>query len=163
MKNSILLILIVFIIISCKTQEKIKTSIVNQNDESPFILDYSKEIISGKIFYFIVKNNSDDTLTILSPSVARIEKRENDNWRRVKIIYCPCGANCIAPPKKLNLIKDQSHKYSWNLLESWCGDIQENGMPETIKHSSESGLYRIKIEYNFKNKSDIIIKEFEIK
>ena len=163
MKNFILLILIVFTLISCKTQEKLKTSVDNKNTESPFIIDYKKECISGETFYFHIKNNSADTLTILSPVVARIEKMENTEWRRVKILYCPCGANCIAPPKELNLTKDQSHKYSWNLIEAWCGSKQENGIPETIEHNSEPGLYRIKIEYVFRNKSETIIKEFEIK
>lgn len=149
-------------VMSCKTQE-ITTSVKNKNTDSPFTIDFKKELVSGDIFIFSIKNNSDDTLTILSPSIARIEKFENEIWRRVKIVYCPCGANCIAPPKEKKLSKGQSHNYRWNLKESWCGEKQENGIPETIVINPQVGIYRILIDYTFKGKTEKIIKQFEIK
>ncbi len=162
MINRLSLFLVVMTLISCKTQE-ITTSVNNKNSDSPFTINFKQEIVIGDTYIFNITNNSDDTLIILSPSVARIEKFENNEWRRVKILYCPCGANCIAPPKEKNLLKGQSHKYRWNLKESWCGEKQENGIPETIVKDPLEGIYRIYVDYIFKGKREKIVRQFEVK
>ncbi len=151
----------VMTVVSCKTREVV-TSEKNEEIDSFLKIEFKKELTSGDTFIFNVTNNSDDTLTILSPSVAFIEKLESKEWRRVKILYCPCGANCIAPPKEKILSIGQSHNYKWNLKESWCGEKQENGIPEIIEKEPQEGIYRIKVDYVYKGESEELIKQFEI-
>jgi len=148
--------------VSCKTKE-IVTSKKNEEIDSSFNIEFKKELTFQDLFVFTISNNSVDTLTILNPAIAYIEKLENETWRRVRIIYCPCGANCIPPPKVKQLLKGQNHKYKWNLKESWCGEKQENGIPETIEKDFQEGIYRIKIEYVFKRETKKIEKQFKIK
>ena len=162
MKNRLLLLIIVMALTSCKTKE-IVTSENKREANNSFFIDYKKELVSLDTFVFNIVNNSDDTLTILHPSVAFIEKLEGEVWRKMKILYCPCGANCIAPPKEKRLSNGQNHKYKWNLKESWCGEKQENGIPETIEKNPQYGIYRIKVDFIFKGEKDQIVKQFEIK
>jgi hypothetical protein len=149
-------------LISCKSKEIINSENIRVANNS-FFTDYKKEVVSEETFVFNITNNSDDTLTILSPSVAFIEKLDGEVWKRIRILYCPCGANCIAPPKEKMLSNGQNHEYKWNLKESWCGEEQENGIPETIVKSPQCGIYRIKVDYILKGKKEQIVKQFELK
>lgn len=153
---------IVLVLLSCNTQ---KFNAVSNDLEanSTIIVDFNEDVKLTDTFILNIKNNSDDNLTIVSPAVAIIEKFEENTWRRVRILYCPCGANCIPPPKEKHLKKGQNHEYKWNLKESWCGEKQENGIPETIEKEPQTGLYRIRVNYVFKGESKKIEKQFEIK
>ncbi|HCT30740.1 MAG TPA: hypothetical protein DIW31_08385 [Bacteroidales bacterium] len=146
----------------CKNTKSIAS--INQEPEkiNAFTIVGASEIKVGSVAYFEVINNTNSPITIYSPWLKRIEKFENNSWRKVKIISCPCGADCNAPPKTLTLNPSEKHKYDWNLKEGWCGKQLQNGIPETIENNSEIGLYRISIDYGTEKDKKTIIKEFKI-
>lgn len=162
MKKTFIILIFFQVFLGCKsTKHVIEKSPVEENDITFKILG-PNEIKIGAVAYLEVINNTQSPITIYNPWQKRIEKFENNSWRRVKIISCPCGADCNAPPKTLVLNPKEKHSYDWNLKEGWCGKQQQNGIPETIENYSEEGLYRLVVEYSSGEITQTIIHEFKI-
>jgi hypothetical protein len=162
MKKIFIFLILFQVFIGCKgTKNVIDKGQFAENDNT-FKLTGPNEIKIGAVAYFELINNTQSPITIYSPWQKRIEKFENNTWQRVKIIACPCGADCNAPPKKLVLNPKEKHNYDWNLREGWCGKQQQNGIPETIENNSAEGLYRLIVDYSTGENKQSIIKEFKI-
>jgi len=153
------------LIVGCHSPKKV----VVANQETPIPksttldLNGSSEVKQGTVAYFEFVNNSTAPITVFGPWQKRIEKFENESWRRVKIIACPCGADCNAPPRTLILKPTEKHPYDWNLMEGWCGKVKDNGIPQTIESISVEGLYRLSVDYSFDGTNRLTItKEFKI-
>jgi hypothetical protein len=156
MKNLSLFLLIVFFV-SCKSNEK-STSIKSEPD-----IIKTNIVISENQIQFQIQNISNDTLTIYSPQQITIQRFVNNDWEKVRILNCPCGAPCAKPAEIKELFSGQIHTYSWDKQESWCGKKNEYGIPETIKEFSKSGKYRIMIMYQIKqSEKQIVYQEFEL-
>jgi len=159
---SIFLLLCILFSTGCKSTKN--SVITKQEPEKPstFQIVGATEVKIGTVAFFEVVNNTNSPVTINHPWQKRIEKFENNAWRRVKIISCPCGADCNAPPKTLVLNPKEKHKLDWNLKEGYCGKPEPNGIPATIENNSEPGLYRLMVDYGTGEKIQTIIKEFII-
>lgn len=155
MKYISLAVLIV-LFVGCKSSEKIPTSQTSTGIET-------EVIISENQVLFQIKNISNDTINIYSPQQINIQRLVNNEWEKVRVLNCPCGAPCAKPIEKKELYIGQVHGYVWNKQESWCGKKNEYGIPETIKISPKTGKYRITIIYQIKqSEKQIIYKEFEL-
>ncbi|OFX27640.1 MAG: hypothetical protein A2041_10315 [Bacteroidetes bacterium GWA2_31_9b] len=154
--KQILIFLVVIFFSSCKPSEK------NTLNQKPNDIE-TEIVISDNQIHFQVKNISNDTIVLYNPQRLNIQRFVNNNWEKVRILNCPCGAPCAKPDEKLYLFKGQSHSISWDKQESWCGNKNENGIPKTIKSLSLSGNYRIIIIYQL-NQADkqTFYKEFEL-
>lgn len=161
-KSVVSILLCLQISTGCKTPKT--TVILNQEPEKFNTLQIlgASEVKTGTVANFEAINNTKSPITIFNPWQKRIEKFENNAWRKVKIIMCPCSADCNAPPKTLVLNPKEKHNYDWNLKEGWCGNKQQNGIIETVENVSDIGLYRISIDYGTEEKRQTIIKEFKI-
>ncbi|MDF1550570.1 MAG: hypothetical protein P1P88_22300 [Bacteroidales bacterium] len=132
------------------------------SDNNPELV-VNKEVKQGSTADFSFTNNTGEKIIIHGPAFKNIEKFENNVWRKVKIIYCPCGADCIPPPKTKMLLPGQKHDYSWNLMESWCDKRKKNKNNATVETISLPGLYRIAIHYSLDSINQIKIeREFSI-
>ncbi len=153
----------ILLFVGCNNQ--IKVAVSNPIQEKSNTLEFIgvSEIKQGSTVNFELVNNSLTPITIFGPWQKIIEKFENQSWRRVKYIACPCGAACNAPPRTLVLNPTEKHNYDWNLMEGWCGKIKANGAPESIENLSSEGLYRITVDYSIDGTNRLTItKEFKI-
>jgi len=110
-----ILILISFIL-ACKSSKELNkphASFAKKMVE----LKSLNEVKQGGSIEFEFVNNSKKTIIVVQPSKKNIEKFENNIWRRVRILYCPCGADCTPLPKVKYLEPDEKHKYNWKLIE----------------------------------------------
>ncbi len=131
--------------------------------EKTIRISYKETVKQTEGFSLDIKNVSKDEIFIHYPGYKPIEKKKGDEWVKVKILYCPCGQNCDAPPQKKILNPGQKYRVYWNLLEGWCEENLNGGIPKTIEKKVESGRYRISLFYSQGNEEKVtIIKEFEI-
>lgn len=155
-------IIILLFLTYCKSVDKSVTSTVQLNTEIVEIL-FPDTLSIGENFRATVTNVSTDTVFIHQPELKHFEKSEEPNWRRIKIIQCPCGANCEPSPELKKLAPGEKHFIDWNVKESWCGKMMENGIPETIEIQAKPGNYRFTVTYSLENAGkEKIRKEFTI-
>jgi hypothetical protein len=163
MKNYFILICILIPFLSCLNQKKIVESNKIPIKVQEIELKLAKEVKQGSVILIEVVNHSEIPITVYGPAVKMIEKFENGDWRRVRILICPCGANCIAPPQTLILQPNEKYEFDWNLMEGWCDKKLENGIPKTIENSSTEGLYRVLLDYSIDGTNrQTITNEFNI-
>ena len=147
------------ILFACNSPKQLTTKIQKETIE----LIVPQEVKKGTSISFEIKNNTSEGLIIHRPEIKNIQKLENGSWRKIRILYCPCGANCIPPPKTKLLKPNEKLEYTWNLLESWCDKKVKNKIPKTIEQKSPVGLYRISITYSPDGTNKMKkIKEFSI-
>lgn len=111
---------------------------------------------------FSVKNGLDEPINLLNPRKLNIYKYEDNNWRSLKILICPCDAPCNAPEAKKLLSVNESYSFSWNKKESWCGNRTPHGIRETNESEVIAGLYKIILTLEKNDETIEISKEFEI-
>ena len=105
MKTYLLVLLLIFA--GCKSSKKAAS---NQESEKAEI-----EIsVSDINVSFQVKNNLNEPLYILTPRKLVIHKFENDEWRKLKILICPCDAPCNAPEEKVAIAANELFMFSRN-------------------------------------------------
>lgn len=151
------------ILVACNTQKKIVHSNQPHKPDGPVQVSLNEELQFGDTLIVKVLNVSDQQIVIYSPLLKNIEKLERNKWRKVRILYYPCGSYYEPAPKKLKLALGEIHTLKWNLIESWCGEMQENRIPKLEKRESKSGLYRITIQYSVETGlMEEIRKEFKI-
>lgn len=161
-KRAIVFFCSLLLISGCHSLKKVVTNQVTPKSAT-LNLNGSSEFKQGTVAYFEFVNNSTAPITVFGPWQKRIEKFENESWKRVKIIACPCGADCNAPPRTLILKPTEKHPYDWNLMEGWCGKVMDNGIPQTIESISAEGLYRLSVDYSIDGTNRLTItKEFKI-
>ena len=160
MKNTLYLFVFFLILFSgCKSSQEISEQKDQQSgrDLLDIVVD-NNEIISFQLI-----NNSSRTIKIQMPEKLYIEKFNNGNWNKLRILPCPCDAPCARMEEQIEIPATEKHVLSWDKNESWCGSRNEKGIRETLIKKVESGRYRIRI--NFKNeggKTSVLYKEFQI-
>lgn len=157
MKNTA--IILIFLLAGCTSKQHVAITQTSENKSTLIEIN----ITQGENLSFAIKNISDESVKIYQPEKLRIEKFIDSSWVKLRILPCPCGAPCARPPEFINIPSGQSHFYSWDKNESWCGDKNESGIPETKRMIAESGKYRIAILYSIEEgKQELLYKEFEI-
>lgn len=155
----LLLFIIPFLAFKCSTTKSVK----KEKTDYPLEISYQEEIKTNGSFETIIKNISDTEVALMYPHIKNIDINEKDMWRRVKIILCPCGANCEPPPKEKTLKPGEIHKVKWNLRESWCELNEETKIKEEVKEDPKIGEYRITVRYKAnENEEKSIVKHFKI-
>lgn len=150
-------------IIACKSNEKIETKQQEINRNIPLLVNIPSEIKLGENLHFDIYTNLDSSVILFDPMLLRIEKFDQGKWKQVRILHCPCGANCIPPPREKLLKKDEKWPMSWNLMESWCEKENSESIPKTIENPVKPGKYRTVLYYSYKSQERIkLTKEFQI-
>ena len=158
MKKIIIIILVLSV--ACSTKQQISKTEVSDNKSS--IIEIS--LIEGESISFTIKNTTTESVYIYQPQRLHIEKFNNNSWEKLRILPCPCGAPCAKPIEKIEISKDDNYILSWDKHESWCGDKNEAGIPNTIRELAIKGKYRLRVLYSHnKNQKEILYKEFELK
>ena len=154
MKTYLLVLLLIFA--GCKSSRKATT--IKESQKAEIEISVSDTNVG-----FQIKNNLDEPLYILTPRKLDIYKFENDEWRKLKILICPCDAPCNAPEEKVAISAKETYLLTWNKNESWCGNRTPQGIRETVESIATTGEYKIVVSFNHNGNTFNIIKEFEIK
>ena len=155
-----ILLLFSVLIVACSTSKQLqKDNVINVNNEIVEINVSNK----GVQIEFLIKNLNDTPIYIVNTGKLYIERKNNDDWDRLRILPCPCDAPCHQNKEDLEIVTGKEYIISWNMEESWCGTERVNMVRNTVKQVVEKGTYRIRISYKTKdNKAEIIYKEFVI-
>jgi len=158
MKNAIF-ILILFVT-GCSTNKNVPET----KDRTEDLVVIEVNIAEKENISFIITNTSNKLIYIYQPHRLHIERFENGTWENVRILYCPCGAPCAKPPEKVDILVGGIHTWEWDKYESWCGEKNEFGIPETIKKMAKNGKYRLRVLYsNSNNEQEVLYKKFELR
>jgi len=121
----------------------------------------------GEKATFVVKNESNEKdVFLFQPNEIHVEKQTEKGWKRLNILYCPCGASCPPPPEWEVLKSHSTKQVKWNLNEEWCGEIKtDRKIPETKKRYAGAGTYRFVLKYSVDKGKEIVknYTEFELK
>lgn len=151
------------LLFGCQSQKRVVLPNQSLSNAKTLEIKGNVEIKEGSTATFELTNSGLSPITIFAPWQKRIEKFENNSWRAVRIISCPCGASCSSPPKTMILQPAEKHVIDWNLMEGWCDRKQENGISKTIENISSEGLYRVSVDYSIDGIERLTItKEFRI-
>lgn len=158
MKNAILVLTI--LIAGCTSKKQVSDTQTTSKNSS--IIEVN--IIEDKNISFEVDNNSMETMYIYQPKKIYLERFDNGSWVHLRILSCPCGAPCARPPEKVEIQKDGKYTWKWDRYESWCGEKNEAGIPETIRKAANKGKFRLRVLYRISdNQKEVLYKEFELK
>ena len=157
--KKILILLSVFIV-ACNTSKQLpKESVITTSNE---IVDVNV-VNNDKQIEFLIKNLNDTPIYIVNTGKLYIERKNNDEWERLRILPCPCDAPCHQNKENIEIATGKEYKILWNMEENWCGTERVNRVRNTVRQVVEKGIYRIRITYKTKdNKPEIIYKEFII-
>jgi len=116
--------------------------------DSKLNIEARSEYDTGAVVEITVHNTSEkDTLTLHKPRNLIVQKKQDGKWRRVRTLYCPCGASCPAPPERVAVVPGSGYTYRWEQKEQWCGEMNQQGIPRMHSRFPGTGLYRIAIRY----------------
>jgi len=152
-----------FIFLSaCTGPKRVSVSERQPRENKPELI-VNKDVKAGSTANFSFVNNTDNKIIVYGPAFKNIEKFENGTWRKVRINYCPCGADCIPPPKTKTLMPGEKHEYSWNLNETWCEQKSKKDNPVAVSDVSTPGLYRTTIYYSVDTlEQKELVREFNL-
>jgi len=145
---------------TCKTLSSQKDPI--EKNENQLQVTIAQNYSKGDTINIELTNLSGKTLLLYSPSKPKIEKLEQDNWKTIKILNCPCDAPCNAPPDKIELAVNKKTSWHWDQKESYCGKRDKAGIRETIKKEAEKGKYRLVTTYQIGGQIKVLYNEFNI-
>ncbi len=150
---------IFILLISCKPKQEIAETI-SPVPECEFIeitIEHNDNI------QFILKNTAEQPIFIYQLGRLNIEKYDQDTWKKLRILPCPCDAPCHAGREMEQLSAGETFILLWNREESWCGEKKEGNVRETIKQQVENGKYRIVVDFTADNETrKSFYKEFLI-
>lgn len=138
--------ILLIISISCSKKPIQTTSNTNGEVKIPINVLIENETSSGNIL-FVIENKSEGDLLFFNHKNIILEVLENENWRRLRILDCPCGASCAKPAEFIELERNGKYNFRWDKTETWCGKRNEQGIPETKTTIAPKGQYRIGIIY----------------
>ncbi len=158
MKN--LLIILTLLVVGCATKQQ--TSSIQISENKPSIIEIS--LIEDEGISFTIKNTTTESVYIYRPQRLHIEKFNNGSWEKLRILPCPCGAPCAKPAEKFEIPIGEKYVLTWDKHESWCGDKNEAGIPNTSRELAIKGKYRLRVLYSYNNnQKEILYKEFELR
>lgn len=149
--------LLLIVLFSCSSLNKTTDEVSDKNitisyKQSINNIDFKVQNLNKQNIYYVKKNTLD------------IERHEDGNWLRVKILPCPCDAPCRELNNEIVIKPNEIIDIKWNMIESWCG--KSNGtdfVRETITKKVDKGRYRIKFTLKHEDGSIFqLIKEFNI-
>ena len=160
MKNTLYLFLFFLILFSgCKSSQKISEQKDQQSGRD--LLDIVVD--NNEIINFQLINSSSRPIKIQMPEKLYIEKFNNGNWIKQRILPCPCDAPCAKMQEQIEIQAGEKYVLIWDKNESWCGNRNEKGIRETLIKKVGSGKYRIRIILkNEEGKNSVLYKEFQI-
>ncbi|EAY31134.1 hypothetical protein [Microscilla marina] len=93
------------------------------------------------------KNITEQEVVVFDPLIVVVEqklktKTEGKEWKRMRWLYCPCGASCPPPPHQLEITKGDVKTFVWNKEERWC-----EGAMKTKTLKASKGTYRLQLRY----------------
>lgn len=140
----ILLPLFIFLLAGCAITREVGGSSGTSDDHLKILSD--EEYEKGQVVEIQVHNTSStDTLTLYKPRNLVVQKRQHGKWKRVRTLYCPCGASCPAPPEKVFISPGSSYTYRWDQKEQWCGEMNKQGITEMHSRFPGAGTYRMAV------------------
>ena len=155
-----ILLLFSVLIVACNTGKQLqKDNVITTSNE---IVDINV-VNNGKQIEFLIKNLNETPIYLVNTSNLNIERKNNNEWERLRILPCPCDAPCHQNKENIEITTGKEYKILWDMEESWCGTERVNRVRNTVRQTVEKGIYRIRITYKTKdNKPEIIYKEFVI-
>jgi len=165
MRKTFVIIFFISILFSCNTPKSLTQTTSNDSTENFIQINLHESFKIGETVGIEIINITDKPLTLFNPTETYIEILEGTQWRRLKILNCPCDAPCNAPPEEMNLLPLKSNLLKWDQKERWCGEkIEQADIRQTIVKEAIAGLYRIRIHFKLKedNEQKRVYKEFSI-
>jgi len=147
MKRLLFLSILLLSIISCISSKSAKNQNKFVESINSVIVQVNK--LPGGDFEFIVENKTNQSIFIHNYYQVHVDRKVGDNWEKIRILNCPCGAPCARPEEYVEIQKENNFSIKWNLEESWCGEKNEIGVQETLSTKVGPGLYRIMVVYSF--------------
>ncbi|MBU1014188.1 MAG: hypothetical protein KKG99_14415 [Bacteroidetes bacterium] len=151
MIKSLVNILIIVLLIACYPTRQ-TTGI--SSSQLNIVINDNKPIIAGKPISIIVKNMYSKSIIIYYPEKLLIEKLEDGDWRKIKILQCPCDAPCQASIDIAELHPGGEIELVWDQMESWCGPKLDEHIRKSIYQRVEKGQYRVRINYKTEGEGD---------
>ncbi|OJJ18763.1 hypothetical protein BKI52_24620 [marine bacterium AO1-C] len=158
----VFMVCILAAIVSCKKP--------NKTTDKPVVIkslwqvDAKKSYASEEKVVIKFKNISPQALTIYDPLMVEVEQKlanegSKTQWKKVRWLYCPCGASCPPPPRTMDIDQDQTKTFVWNKIEKWC-----DAQGKTAQQKATQGTYRLKLTYKNPKTSEreIHYQEFNI-
>ncbi len=132
---------------SCAGKKKIQDTTIEEPSPAPLTL--KTDLAADKEVYqwLQISNTSGDSLVLIKPAIIQIEKLEEGEWKKVPILDCPCGADCLPGPPRMPLAPGKDYRLTWNLYRSWCDNVPGEKLPVTRRELSKPGTYRWVISY----------------
>ena len=156
-------ILLTLVLASCHTSKKTADKPEGSMKTEVVTIQSKSEYQQGDPVNFMVQNNHPEmTLKLYHPLELTIEKKSENDWEQVKILYCPCGASCPPPPEYREVKPKQAYQLAWDQKTSWCGEMQDNGIKKYHEKLVTPGEYRLVLQYQFENELKTIYKRFKI-
>ena len=159
-KKCLVFLILVFCIACTSTQN---TSQSEKQKNVSVIINDGKKIHQGEKIEFIVSNINKSSILIFNPEKLFIERKQNNLWKKLQILYCPCDAPCKAPKDKQFLSTNNTLNILWDQRESWCGPKTNEQIRESIYQFVDKGEYRFRIDYQIdEGKQIMYYKYFKI-
>lgn len=157
----------ILVLSSCHTLKS------NTNESNPSVGD---EIVrlEGEDWFdieddavFVIKNISKQrSIYIYQPHEMTVQQKVKDQWERVELLFCPCGASCPPPPEWEILAPGSEREVVWDLQEKWCEQSDtRTRIPKTVSRYAGPGEFRIVVQYALSRGGEIktLYKNFQLK
>ena len=156
-----ILLLFSVLVVACSTGKQLQKDNVKTTTNNEIV--EINVVNKGKKIEFLIKNSNDSSIYIVSTGKLHIERKNNTEWQKLKILPCPCDAPCHQNKEDIEIFSGKEYQILWNMEESWCGTERVNMVRNTVRKTVEKGTYRIRISFKTKdNKPEIFYKEFVI-
>ncbi|MFO7939244.1 MAG: hypothetical protein R6U66_05785 [Bacteroidales bacterium] len=86
---------------------------------------YNDSIQAGSYLEVTIQNRTKQPLIFLHPYELEVFSCANDT-SKVRTLYCPCNASCVAPSDELKIPGHKSYTLKWLAAERWCETDEEN-------------------------------------
>lgn len=131
---------LIFIMIFCLGCSASQSKVGQSTDANIWQVEAQAAYGSDEAVNVLMRNTSDQSLTIIDPLLKFIEHQNDGSWNKINTLYCGCGG-CPPPPETLDVAPGESYSFSWDQQEETC----INGKLD--RKSSKKGQYRLVISY----------------
>mgnify|MGYP007056065972 FL=1 len=150
---------VLLLLLGCNAKKQVGNPNLEANENIAIEITH----ISDSKIQFNIVNETKNAVLLHNHYKLNIEKDVDGVWEKLRILNCPCGAPCAKPAEFIQIESGNNYFYEWNAEESWCGSVNNMGVPDTITEKVKPGKYRIVIIYSTDQKNKrVIYKEFKI-
>ncbi|MGM0551968.1 MAG: hypothetical protein ACQESW_12890 [Bacteroidota bacterium] len=108
---------------------------------------YNDSIQAGSYLEVTIQNRTKQPLIFLHPYELEVFSCANDT-SKVRTLYCPCNASCVAPKDELIIPAHKSYTFQWHAVERWCETDPENNLQRIEKKRfPEAGNYFLQLHF----------------